>query len=107
MRLPDLGKALWDVKGKGVERKKRQQSVWEVCEQFDCPNPPCMIHSEAKAGHYADSRDCRNFCFMSGNKRTPSKFQRCAGGTVWDPSCGNEGCCNYPEDANTSHCKMV
>merc|ERR1711976_643571 len=89
------------------------------CDTFICDNPPCQIYSKAPNGYYSDNRDCRNFCFLSGHARIPSKFQRCTGGLVWDPSCNhkndegnsdldnNQGCCNYVEDSNTSHCKLV
>jgi len=78
-----------------------------ICESFDCPNPPCQIFCEAENGYYPDPRDCRNFCFCSGNIKVPSKFQRCAGGLVWDPSCGEEGCCNWPSDSSSDHCTLV
>ena len=50
------------------------------CENFDCPNPPCQVFCELEHGYYPDPRDCRNFCFCSGNVEIPSKYQRCAGG---------------------------
>merc|ERR1711884_79129 len=63
-------------------------SISNDCANFDCPNPPCQIICELEHGYYPDSRDCRNFCFCSGNVHVPSKFQRCSGGLVWDPACG-------------------
>merc|ERR1711976_140659 len=91
--------------------------VTGVCEEFepckDLQGAGCVVYSKAKQGYYADSRDCRNFCFLTGDARVPSKFQQCPGGLVWDPSCENndekktKGCCNWPEDTNTDHCKMV
>lgn len=78
-----------------------------ICETVDCPNPPCQIFCEADHGYYPDPRDCRNFCFCSGHIKVPSKFQRCAGDLVWDPSCGEQGCCNWPNDSATNHCRMI
>merc|ERR1712047_184069 len=46
-----------------------------ICSSFNCENPPCQIFCKAETGYYPDSRDCRNFCFCSGNRRIPSKFQ--------------------------------
>merc|ERR1739845_241224 len=78
-----------------------------TCENFDCPNPPCQVFCELETGYYPDPRDCRNFCFCSGNVEIPSKYQRCAGGLFWDPNCGEEGCCNWPNDTETGHCQVV
>merc|ERR1712178_99402 len=76
--------------GSGLEEYDDSESFGD-CAKFDCPNPPCQIFCELDHGYYPDSRDCRNFCFCSGNVHVPSKFQRCAGGLVWDPSCGAGG----------------
>merc|ERR1712066_996972 len=61
-----------------------------LCDTFICDNPPRQIYSKKQNGYYSDKRDCRNFCFLSGHARVPSKFQRCTGGLVWDPSCNHK-----------------
>lgn len=93
--------------GDNQDDDDRSSGLSGVCETFDCPNPPCQIFCEAENGYYPDSRDCRNFCFCSGNIKVPSKFQRCAGGLLWDPSCGEDGCCNWPSDSSSDHCALV
>ena len=77
------------------------------CETVTCLEPPCQISCELELGYYSDSRDCRNFCYCSGNLKIPSKFQRCSTGLFWDPTCGSQGCCNWKLKVETKHCEIV
>merc|ERR1712179_31147 len=79
-----------------------------ICENISCPNPPCQIKCDASEGFYSDSRNCRDYCQCSGHPKIPSLFNRCPLGTIWDPECGNSGCCNHEALVDRKgSCKIV
>jgi len=100
-------------------------SAESFCGQLFCNETACATPCTLTTGYYPDANDCRAFCFCAGPEqihpsglRTPSRYQRCNFGLVFDPFCrapvtlvasvlslpppddfGTEGgCCRFPRD---------
>jgi len=99
------------------------------CGALFCNQTACATPCELTTGYYPDANDCRAFCFCAGpeqidhvGNRTPSRYQRCNFGLVWDPFCRafvtgvpshtslpapddfgtTGGCCKFPRDVQAT-----
>jgi len=90
----------------------------EVCGEMavnanDCEGDNCAVDCSLETGYYRDNKNCRAYCFCSGDvddgtgNSVPSRYHVCPPGTFWDGDCDgfhNElangmgyegGCCNH------------
>jgi len=104
---------------KKIQAKKEQQnqdSQPAACSRPEkCTGTSCAMVSELPHAYYADPDNCRAYCYTTGTK-SPSRYDVCGAGTVWDPDCGNSkkknnlggttgGCCNHAYVKPTDYCK--
>ena len=83
---------------------------------YSCNSGSCSTECPFSTGYYPDLKNPHGYCYCSGDKNVPSRYDSCTYGTQWSMTCrgafnlfieqtygvygSDGGCCDYGSNDN-------